>query len=399
MALINPDRQVHFFTREPGHGGVLWEPIEVETNYNPAIIVNRPFSDADYYVFEFREGAVWGDVPIEEYIPENFLQRLQSGDPTAKLILSNSHEGFMGVLPYIYDGVAIKYNIPTANIILVTGAFDIKMPNEQIANSRKLPPINIEIGMDFELATQEHLQFQLEDQEMVFPETLVDKEYDHSFLNLNRRWRIHRPMFVAMLVAHGIIDRGLVSFGPADDGKDWYESWIEIENLMRDFPLDFEYLSAYKNKIINMPPRYLDTDELVTNRAKMEGTEGWMYANTYFSLVSETHYFDHMQEHSVFFSEKVFKPIAFKHPFILIAPPGSLSALKSLGYKTFSGLINESYDQERNDVKRLIAILEETKRLDLLKGQELTDWLAQAKEICEYNYALLRTKDTWFHPY
>ena len=111
MALINPDRQVHFFTREPGHGGVLWEPIEVETNYNPAIIVNRPFSDADYYVFEFREGAVWGDVPIEEYIPENFLQRLQSGDPTAKLILSNSHEGFMGVLPYIYDGVAIKYNI------------------------------------------------------------------------------------------------------------------------------------------------------------------------------------------------------------------------------------------------------------------------------------------------
>ena len=87
-----------------------------------------------------------------------------------------------------------------------------------------------------------------------------------------------------------------------------------------------------------------------------------------------------MQEHSVFFSEKVFKPIAFKHPFILIAPPGSLSALKSLGYKTFSGLINESYDQERDDdVKRLIAILEETKRLDLLKGQELTDWLGTSQ--------------------
>ena len=83
----------------------------------------------------------------------------------------------------------------------------------------------------------------------------------------------------------------------------------------------------------------------------------------------------------------------------MIAPPGSLSALKSLGYKTFSGLINETYDQERDDVKRLIAILEETKRLDLLKGQELTDWLGKAKEICEYNYALLRTKDRWFHPY
>ena len=44
-----------------------------------------------------------------------------------------------------------------------------RVPNEQIAISRKLPPINIEIGMDFELATQEHLLFQLEDQEMVFP--------------------------------------------------------------------------------------------------------------------------------------------------------------------------------------------------------------------------------------
>lgn len=399
MALINADRQVHFFSRYPGQGGVLWMPVDHEINTNPAIIVNRSFHDADYYVLEFREGAVFLDVNIDDYAPADFMKRVRAGDPDAQLILSNSHEGYTGILKYLYDDVVIKQNIPSSNITLVTGAFDIKLPNELAANDRGVPPIKIEIGMDFELATQEHLQYQLEELEIKFPETLVDKPYRYSFLNLNRRWRMHRPMFVAMLVAHSIIDRGLVSFGPSDDNGDWNEVWIEIEHLMRDFPLDMEYLSAYKHKIQNMPPRYLDTDELVTNRAKIEGNEGWMYADTYFSLVSETHFFDHMPEHSVFFSEKVFKPIAFKHPFILIAPPGSLTALKSLGYKTFSGLINEDYDKERHDVKRMLMILKETKRLDALGGAELSDWLAQAKEICEYNYALLRTKDTWFHQY
>jgi hypothetical protein len=388
---------VHFFTRLPGHGDVLWEPVEHEVNVNPAITVNRNFDDRDYYVIEFRTGAVWGEVALENFIPADFLKRLQNGDKDAILILSNSHEGYTGVLEYIYKGVVLQYNIPPKNIILVTGAFSIQPLNEAKAKEHDVDTINIEIGMDFELATQEHLQYQIEDVEVDFPETLVDKQYTHSFLNLNRRWRMHRPLFVALMVAHGLIDRGLVSFGPSDDNRDWHETWLEIENLMRDYPLDFEYLSAYKHKIINMPPRYIDTDELVTNRARMEGTEGPMYANTYFSLVSETHYFEYQPEHSVFFSEKVFKPIAFKHPFILIAPPFSLAALKSLGYKTFPGLIDESYDTEKNDIKRMLKILEETRRLDSLNGAELSDWLAQAKEICEYNYTLLRTKDTWFH--
>ena len=76
MALINEIGEqegytgpiVHFFTRLPGHGDVLWEPVEHEININPAITVNRNFDDRDYYVIEFRTGAVWGEVALEDYI-------------------------------------------------------------------------------------------------------------------------------------------------------------------------------------------------------------------------------------------------------------------------------------------------------------------------------------------
>ena len=144
-----------------------------------------------------------------------------------------------------------------------------------------------------------------------------------------------------------------------------------------------------------MPPLYLDHKELVTNRAEFLAQDDWMYAETYFSLVSETHYFERDEEHGIFFSEKVFKPISFKHPFLLIAPVGSLAALKSIGYKTFAPFINEDYDKIKNDVKRMEAIIQETKRLDALEGDELSEWLHQCKKICEYNFNVLYNKDKY----
>ena len=42
----------------------------------------------------------------------------------------------------------------------------------------------------------------------------LQNKHDKAFLNLNRRWRAHRPMFVALLKANKLLDKGLVSFGP-----------------------------------------------------------------------------------------------------------------------------------------------------------------------------------------
>jgi hypothetical protein len=115
------------------------------------------------------------------------------------------------------------------------------------------------------------------------------------------------------------------------------------------------------------------------------------YADTYFSVVSETNFYERTDP-GQFVSEKTFKPIAEKHPFILISRPGCLQKLKSLGYKTFSPFINEDYDSETNDSKRMRMIVDEVIRLSNLNTDDLNHFLSNVKEICEYNYNILLNK-------
>lgn len=80
-------------------------------------------------------------------------------------------------------------------------------------------------------------------------------------------------------------------------------------------------------------------------------------------LVAET-LFDTGKIH---LTEKIFKPIVMSQPFLIWAPPGSLKYLKSYGFRTFSSVWSEDYDEQTDHDKRhamLIALVESINRLD-----------------------------------
>jgi hypothetical protein len=81
-----------------------------------------------------------------------------------------------------------------------------------------------------------------------------------------------------------------------------------------------------------------------------------------------------------------------RHPFILASVPNSLEIYKIMGYKTFSPFVDESYDQELDDGKRMLMILSEIERLCNLTESELSVFLLNVKEICDYNYDILVSK-------
>jgi hypothetical protein len=56
-----------------------------------------------------------------------------------------------------------------------------------------------------------------------------------------------------------------------------------------------------------------------------------------------------------FITEKTYRPIANGRPFVIIGPLHSLSFLKSLGFLTFSSIIDESYDNIKDPEKRFIT--------------------------------------------
>jgi hypothetical protein len=65
------------------------------------------------------------------------------------------------------------------------------------------------------------------------------------------------------------------------------------------------------------------------------------YDSTAFSIVAETTV---SCSDPLFITEKTFKPIAFKHPFIIFGQTGVLKYLKELGFETFENIFDESYD-------------------------------------------------------
>ena len=61
-------------------------------------------------------------------------------------------------------------------------------------------------------------------------------------------------------------------------------------------------------------------------------------------------------------------------------------------FLTFSPFIDEQYDQELDDGKRMLMILDEIQRLCNLTESELSEFLLNVKEICDYNYDVLMSK-------
>ena len=83
-----------------------------------------------------------------------------------------------------------------------------------------------------------------------------------------------------------------------------------------------------------------------------------------------------------FRTEKIWKPIAIGHPFIVVSNFGYLRDLKQLGFQTFDHLIDESYDSISNDQERIDRIVDLVK--DLCQ-QDLSTFLAAAENVCKYN--------------
>tara|TARA_Y100000816_G_scaffold292478_1_gene287981 strand:- start:6195 stop:7358 length:1164 start_codon:yes stop_codon:yes gene_type:complete len=105
-------------------------------------------------------------------------------------------------------------------------------------------------------------------------------------------------------------------------------------------------------------------------------------SKTCFEIVSETC----VAHNKLCVTEKTFKSILSKNVFLLLGNPYSLNWLKSLGFQTFSDIIDENYDKEEIFYKRFLMLFNEVKKLCSLDVESLHKKLKPLNEIVEYNY-------------
>ena len=199
----------------------------------------------------------------------------------------------------------------------------------------------------------------------------IDNKSKYFLCYLRNCGREHRNAIASYFQHNDLWDKNNLSF---------------LKNSFRgEFPkniLPKQYWSS-SVELNNLPKIEIDTQNLKdTEGFDTSFSSDWKhYQETYLSIVSETLYDGKLY----FFSEKICKPLINLHPFILMSTPHSLQKLRKFGFKTFDGFIDESYDEEENNLKRMQMIFDELDKFRNKSDKELKDWWKEILPILEHN--------------
>lgn len=201
----------------------------------------------------------------------------------------------------------------------------------------------------------------------------------NHFLMKIKAYREHRIKMLAFLSNDGLLDLGDWSFS---GGKNFSEH-PDFQHAVRD--LSLENIEGVK-ALVNEGPYNLQSEQNVNFNDINAWTdkEYLPHTTSYFDICFESFFYDHSEVLSL--TEKIFKPIVNFQPFVFIATKGTLQLLKDLGFKTFEPFIDESYDQEVDNDKRLQQAYEQIKKLCLMSKEEIHNWYWNMEEILIHNH-------------
>ena len=220
---------------------------------------------------------------------------------------------------------------------------------------------------------------------------LIVKQYNYDFISFNRiinNDRSYRIYFVSRLKEQDLLEKGLVSFNVTDNLFDDWRDEVADPNTK----LSEQARQHAEKHLVNV-------DKLIIDRAELHGSasaniprtiDSWFSpdnpqppnVDAFWHIVTETvFYYDKLH-----LTEKIFKPIASKQPFMLLAAPGNLAYLKSYGFKTFDSVIDESYDLIQDNDLRTEAVVKQLHWYCNLTPGEKTDIIQQLEPIIDYNF-------------
>lgn len=180
-----------------------------------------------------------------------------------------------------------------------------------------------------------------------------------DFLSYNRHPRFNRLAFIYSIYKRNLNNYAYLSVVAKDENlicKIDEQTCRDASRLIDDSEEEIS------NFFQELPNRYVPYEEKNSHNL-ITYTEKNQFIDTWYSLVTETE----ISDHSIFLTEKTYKPILNLHPFMIWGSPFSLAYLRSIGYKTFPNMFDESYDLEKNPKIRLERIVNE-----MIKFKNLT---------------------------
>ena len=303
-------------------------------------------------------------------------------DPTTKFVYENCNETFTYKLANDIKDVIVEKNIhPSKIYMIVMDEVHRKFIYERFS---ELEVYGVNVGVYNDLLSKTAV--------------VEAQETTHKFSMLSRNYRPWRLQLYAELVKQGLLDNFKYSFYnifPYGEVK-YYSQDVMISDLQKN---NFEVDESVKQWLSKVPYTLDDTDNVLNKWADATYSA---ILDADFHVLIETHYdLSYYVPGYVNYkrglapssiTEKTNKPIACGKPFIVFSTPYFLEDLRLLGFQTFSPYINEDYDKEVDNTKRLNMIVEEIKRISNLPANEYKELLDNCLSIAAKNREILLSK-------
>jgi len=186
---------------------------------------------------------------------------------------------------------------------------------------------------------------------------LHQKNIKKTFLVYCRDWtpvREYRLKFLDLLLAANLLD----------DCKISTQHTNSQGVHLKDYQIQDPRFVVDTAQLLSIP----DNNTPASSSADYDADD---FVSTAVSVVLET-----VVDSKIHLTEKTIRAIACGHGFVLVAGPGSLAYLRRYGFRTFGTVFDESYDTEKDTVKRLekvIATMQQIKNLSESDWQEINE--------------------------
>jgi hypothetical protein len=306
-------------------------------------------------------------------------------DPSAKFLYENCNETFTWTLAHQIESLIDEKRITPEKIFVIV--MDEVHKNFLDTGLVGLGIQGVTVGVYNKLMTQTQV-----------PETIPSTQYKFSALSRNyRAWRLH---VYAKLAEKNLLNDFRYSFYnifPYGEVR-----YYDQETMLKDLDdTNFGKVDLTVAEWISKVPYTLDASDNVLNKWGDVTYDAILSAD--FHLLIETHYDlfyyvptqDKVYKRSLApssITEKTNKPIACCKPFIAFSTPYFLEDVHQLGFETFSPYIDESYDAEIDNQKRLNMIVDEIERITNLPADEYSILVKNCHSIAYRNQQKLLSK-------
>jgi len=281
-----------------------------------------------------------------------------------------------------------RLKLPTENIYFITNNLVAEKTHQEYDRKDKINVVSIMWNVfDIQfLKERKHLPTKVSsDMEYKYKSVNIFKA--KHFLKINRTNRDERDIFMLFLNFEKLLDKCLVSFPELHKWPNYpndFYKYIQKENineLKEKLPIDID-----KTDKMNHGPAGVGKGKFNADLP----FDPIHYRNTFISIVMGAFPFDTSGYH---LHSSTFNPMYCGHPIIQFAPHKTLEVMREYGFKTFGKWWDESYDDEKDDWKRLQMIMDLVLKISQYDKKDLSNMYQDMKETLQHNIDIIDNYD------